>query len=142
VEQRVSLITLGVADLDAAREFYERVFGWKAAESPPEIVFFDCNGVVFSLFAHNDLARDMASDAGRTGYEGFALAHNVASKEAVDELFAKLREQGVTIDKPPQAADWGGYSGYFSDPDGHKWEVAYNPFWTILEDGRISMTAG
>ncbi|MEX0805618.1 MAG: VOC family protein [Candidatus Binatia bacterium] len=72
-------------------------------------------------------------------YRGYALAHNVRSEEEVDEILARLKENGVTIVKEPQKAVWGGYSGYFSDPDGHTWEIAYNPFWTIKEDGRVSM---
>ena len=141
MEQRVSLITLGVADLQRAVAFYERVVGWKAAPSPPEIAFFDLNGVVFSLYPHDDLAKDMNTNAKENGvYQGCALAHNVRSKEEVDAIFARLKQKGATIVKEPQLAAWGGYSGYFADPDGHKWEIAYNPYWTIRNDGRVSMT--
>jgi len=141
MEQRLSLITLGVADLSRAVAFYERVVGWKAAPSPPGVAFFDLNGVVFSLFPHDDLAKDMNAAAnGVRAYEGFALAHNARSKEEVDSIFSRLKKNGATIVKEPEKAFWGGYSGYFSDPDGHKWEVAYNPHWTILKDGRVSMT--
>lgn len=141
MEQRISLITLGVSDLQRAVTFYERVLGWKAAPSPPEIAFFDLNGVVFSLYQHDDLAKDMQSVPGDVSiYQGFALAHNVQCKEDVDSIFALLKKNGATIVKEPQEAFWGGYSGYFSDPDGHKWEVAFNPYWTIQKDGRISMT--
>lgn len=141
MEPRVSLITLGVADLARARAFYEDVVGWKAAPSPPEIVFFDLNGVIFSLFAHADLAKDMATAGpSPTDYKGFALAHNVGSKEDVDAVFSNLKIRGATIVKEPETAFWGGYSGYFSDPDGYKWEVAFNPHWTLLMDGRVSMT--
>ena len=140
MDQRVSLITLGVENLERAKQFYENVLGWTAAESPPEVVFFDLNGVVLSLFEHGNLAKDMGVAPDMAAYRGFALAHNVKSKEDVDAIFAHLKRHGVTIEKEPQKAFWGGYSGYFSDPDGHKWEIAYNPFWAILEDGRISMT--
>ena len=140
MEPRISLITLGVADLKRAVEFYERVVGWKAAPSPSEIAFFDLNGVVFSLYPHDALAKDMNASAKENGvYQGCALAHNVRSKEEVDAIFARLKKNGAKIVKEPEQVFWGGYSGYFSDPDGHKWEVAYNPFWTIREDGRVSM---
>jgi catechol 2,3-dioxygenase-like lactoylglutathione lyase family enzyme len=145
MQQRLSLVTLGVADLARAVDFYENVLGWKAAASPPEVAFFDLNGVVFSLFPHTELAKDSkttlpAADIGSRTYEGFTLAHNVASKAEVDAIFARLQARGVTIVKPPEDAFWGGYSGYFADPDGHLWEIAYNPFWTIHKDGRIAMT--
>lgn len=143
MEQRISLITLGVADLARAKAFYEEVVGWKAAPGPPEIVFFDLGGVVFSLYPHEGLANDMhASDASarRGGYPGWALAYNARSAAEVDAIFAKLQAGGATIVKEPQRVFWGGYSGYFSDPDGHTWEVAHNPYWTIQEDGRVSMT--
>jgi len=140
MDQRVSLITLGVENLERAKNFYEDVLGWTAADSPPEIVFFDLNGVVLSLFEHGNLAKDMGAARGMSAYRGFALAYNAKSKEDVDAIFAHLKQHGVMIEKEPEEVFWGGYSGYFSDPDGHKWEIAYNPFWTILEDGRISMT--
>lgn len=140
MEQRLSLITLGVADLQRAIAFYENVLGWKAAPGPPEIAFFDLNGVVFSLFPHEDLAKDMDAMSGSTGvYQGCALAHNVASQEEVDSIFSQLKANGATIIKEPQNTDWGGYSGYFSDSEGYQWEVAFNPFWTIQKDGRISL---
>ena len=140
MEPRLSLITLGVADLARSLSFYESVLGWKAKPSPPEIVFFDLNGVVFSLYPHVDLASDIgvAVDGG-SAYKGFALAHNVRSKEEVDTIFSLLKSKGATIVKELQEASWGGYSGYFADPDDHKWEVAYNPYWTIMQDGRVSM---
>jgi uncharacterized protein len=140
MEQRLSLVTLGVVDLARSVAFYEKVVGWKAASSPPGVAFFDLNGVVFSLFPHDELARDMNVVAGaKRSYEGFALAYNARSKEEVDSVFARLKKNGATIVKAPETAFWGGYSGYFSDPDGHHWEVAYNPYWTVGRDGRISM---
>ena len=140
MEQRLSLVTLGVADLARSVAFYEKVVGWKAASSPPGVAFFDLNGVVFSLFPHEELAKDMNIAAGaKGGYEGFSLAYNARSQEEVDSVFARLKKNGATIVKAPETAFWGGYSGYFSDPDGHYWEVAYNPYWTVGRDGRISM---
>ena len=143
MEQRLSMITLGVADLKRAVAFYENVIGWNAAPSPPEIAFFDLGGVVFSLYPHDDLAKDMnvaPDDSRDVGNQGFALAHNARSKEEVDLIFSRLKDKGATIIKKPEEVFWGGYSGYFSDPDGHSWEVAYNPHWTIQKDGRVSMT--
>lgn len=141
MEPRVSLITLGVADLERALTFYEQVLGWKVAQQLPGIAFFDLGGLVLALYPHADLADDMQLGAPvtRGAYEGFALAHNLRSVQEVDTLFAHLARHGATIVKPPHKADWGGYSGYFADPDGHKWEVAYNPYWTIGADGRIGL---
>lgn len=140
MEPRISLITLGVSDLERAKAFYENVVGWKAADGPPGIVFFDLGGVIFSLYPFDDLAKDHGGQASVGPPGGFALAHNARSREEVDEIFARLRESGAEIVKEPEEVFWGGYSGYFADPDGHKWEVAHNPFWTILEDGRIDIS--
>lgn len=140
MEQRISLITLGVADLQRAVAFYENVVGWKPAQSPPGVTFFDLNGFVFALWPHDELAKDMGITAGGVpAYRGYTLAHNVRSEVEVDAIFARLAQNGATIVKQPQKVFWGGYSGYFSDPDGHTWEIAYNPFWTIQKDGRVAM---
>ncbi len=143
MEQRISMITLGVAELKRAVAFYENVVGWKAAPGPPGIAFFDLGGIVFSLYPHDDLAKDRKTVADRPrdgNHESFALAHNARSEKDVDAIFSRLREKGATILKEPEHVFWGGYSGYFSDPDGHAWEVAHNPHWTIQADGRVSMT--
>ena len=140
MEQRISLITLGVADLQRAVNFYEQVVGWKPEQSPPGVVFFDLNGVVLALWPHDELAKDMNIPTGSfPSYRGSSLAHNARSEAEVDAIFARLKLHGATILKQPQKAFWGGYSGYFSDPDGHVWEIAYNPFWTIRQDGRVAM---
>ena len=143
MEQRLSMITLGVMNLERSVAFYENVVGWKAAPAPSGIAFFDLGGIVFSLYPHVDLANDMnaeANDSGDIAYQGFALAYNVRSKGDVDVIFSRLMDNGATIIKEPEEVFWGGYSGYFSDPDGHSWEVAYNPHWAIRKDGRVSMT--
>lgn len=142
MEPRISLVTLGVKDLARAKTFYEEVVGWKAADGPPGIVFFDLGGLIFSLYPHDNLVKDHGGTAKTHSSSGFAIAHNARSREEVDAIFASLKEKGATIVKEPEEVFWGGYSGYFEDLDGHKWEVAYNPFWTILEDGRVSMSAG
>lgn len=140
MEQRISLITLGVADLGRALTFYEKVLGWKAVPGSEGVAFFDLNGVVLSLFPHADLAQDIGIPGDHPpGYQGFSLAYNVRSEREVDELFADLGRKGATITKNPQKAFWGGYTGYFADPDGHQWEVAYNPYWTVDREGRVSM---
>lgn len=140
MEQRMSLITLGVADLPRAVAFYEDALGWKPEPGPPGVVFFDLNGVVFALWPHDDLAKDMGVAADSVpAYRGYVLAHNVRSEAEVDAIFTQLETKGARIVKQPQKTFWGGYSGYFSDPDGHTWEIAHNPFWTIRKDGRVSM---
>lgn len=141
MEQRVSLITLGVADLARAKSFYEGVLGWQAKEGPPEVVFFDLGGVVFGLYPHEALAKEMlVENAPLATYRGSALAHNLRSEGEVDDLFVHLAQRDVTILKMPEKVFWGGYSGYFADPDGHVWEAAYNPFWAIDADGRIELS--
>ncbi len=142
MEQRLSMIPLGVADLQESKQFYEQVVGWNSAHGPEGIAFFDLGGMVLSLYPHAELIKDMnpgETSNPNSAYHGFALAHNARSKEEVDAIFSRLKAKGATIIKEPEEAFWGGYSGYFRDPDGHPWEVAYNPYWSILEDGRISM---
>jgi catechol 2,3-dioxygenase-like lactoylglutathione lyase family enzyme len=139
----MSLVTLGVADLSRAVAFYEGVLGWKAAPGPDGVAFFQLPGLILSLFPHAELAKDMGIAAGRTGaYEGFALAYNARSREEVDAIFTELERKGATITKRPETAFWGGYSGYFADPDGHQWEVAHNPYWSIDAEGRVSLGRG
>ena len=145
MEPRLSMITLGVADLERAVEFYERVVGWKAAPGPPGIAFFDLAGVVFSLYPHAEMVKETGVEPHFTrdnGYQGFALAHNVESNQEVDEIFARLAANGARIPKAPEHVFWGGYSGYFADLDGHLWEIAHNPHWSLTDDGRVSMTKG
>lgn len=140
MEQRISLITLGVSDLQRAAAFYERVIGWKAEASPSGVVFFDLNGVVFAIWPHDELAKEMGLTTDQVpAYRGYSLAHNVRSEAEVDEIFTRMKNHGAIILKEPHKAFWGGYSGNFADPDGHTWEIAYNPFWTIRKDGRVSM---
>lgn len=142
MEPRISLVTLGVRDLQRAVDFYEQVLGWKATDKLPEIAFFDLGGLMFSLCPHTAMVKEWNATLDEVpDYRGFALAHNVGSAEEVDAIFADLRKKGANILKAPEKVFWGGYSGYFADPDGNKWEVAHNPFWTIGEDGRVSVNS-
>lgn len=134
MEQRVSVVTLGVGDLDRSRAFYESL-GWATGASPgDDVVFFQAGGLVLALWSRDRLAEDSAVD-GSGGWGGVTLAHNVRSPEEVDAVIAEAERAGATIGRPGAATFWGGYSGVFLDLDGHPWEVAHNPRWTIAEDG-------
>jgi uncharacterized protein len=127
---RISMITLAVRDLPAAVEFYEHGLGFPRMESPPEVAFFTLNGTWLGLFGRDDLAADAHVDSGGSGFEGFSLAHNVHSEAAVDDVIRQAAAAGATVVKQPEKTEWGGYSGYFKDLDGHLWEIAHNPhFW-------------
>lgn len=135
MKPRISMITLGVRDLAAAIAFYEKGLGFPRMESPPEVAFFTLNGTWLGLYGRDALAGDAQVAAEGTGFEGFALAHNVDSQKGVDEVVAQAVAAGATLVKQPQKVFWGGYSGYFKDLDGHLWEVAYNPlFWVGPKD--------
>jgi hypothetical protein len=138
VDQRVSLITLGVADLDQARAFYEGL-GWKTGAAPADdVVFFQTGGMIVALWGREQLAEDSGvADGG--GWGGVTLAYNVRSPEEVDAVIDEARAAGARIAREGAETFWGGYSGVFVDPDGHPWEVAHNPHWTIRDDGSISL---
>jgi hypothetical protein len=139
VEQRVSIVTLGVADLERSREFYERL-GWRRSLAQAEgVVFFQAVGMALALYPRTDLAKDANVAADGQGFSGVALAYNARSREEVDSVLAEARNAGARIMKPAQEAFWGGYSGYFSDPDGFLWEVAWNPDFPIAADGSIKI---
>jgi uncharacterized protein len=141
VEQRVSLITLGVADVQRARAFYERL-GWTTkAASDDDVVFFQAGGLVVALWGRQELAADSGVRDTR-GWGGVTLAHNVASPAEVDATLAEAKAAGATIPRAGADTFWGGYSGVFVDPDGHPWEVAHNPHWTLLPDGSVRLAAG
>ena len=129
MEQRISLVTLGVRDLARARTFYEAL-GWRGAQQPDdEVAFFQAGGMVFGLW----------TALGGYGAPGIELAHNVRSPEEVDALLAAAEDAGATIVRPAARAEWGGYTGAFADPDGYVWEVAYNPDWRLADDGSVSL---
>ncbi|WP_336799818.1 VOC family protein [Kaistia sp. MMO-174] len=136
---RLSIVTLGVANVQKARAFYESL-GWQAsAVSQEEIVFFQLSGVVLALFQRNALADDANVSPAGDGFRGVTLAHNVESEAEVDAALAHAENCGARIMKPATKVFWGGYSGYFSDLDGHLWEVAYNPFFPFDEAGRLAL---
>lgn len=139
MEQRVSVVTLGVADLERARRFYERGLGWTPSFANEEVVFFQAGPLVLSLFPLPALAADAGLTSGSPGIGGVALAHNVRDPREVGSVLAEAAAAGGTILKPARKASWGGYSGYFADPDGHPWEVAFNPGWALDEDGRVRL---
>jgi uncharacterized protein len=138
MEQRLSLITLGVADLERARAFYEAL-GWRSPTDPANgVAFFPSGGMVVALWSREALAEDSGVVDGG-GWGGVTLAHNVRSPSEVDAVLEEAERAGATIVRPAGETFWGGYSGVFVDPDGHPWEVAHNPGWTIAEDGSISI---
>ena len=133
MEQRISLITLGVADLGRAMDFYAGL-GWEGSSPDDDVAFYQAGGMIFALWSRAKLAEDSATGDGG-GWGGITLAHNVRSPEEVDAVIAEAEAAGATIGRPGAETFWGGYSGVFIDPDGHPWEVAHNPGWTITEDG-------
>jgi uncharacterized protein len=138
MEQRLSLVTLGVRDLQRARSFYEAL-GWQTrAEPGDDVVFFQTGGVIVSLWSRASLAEDSGvEDAG--GWGGVTLAYNTRSPEEVDAVVEEARRAGAHVAREPAATFWGGYSGVFVDPEGHPWEVAYNPHWQVREDGTVAL---
>jgi uncharacterized protein len=134
MEQRLSLVTLGVADVARARAFYERL-GWQSrADEGDDVVFFQAAGMIVGLWSRAQLTEDSGVDD-PGGYGGVTLAHNVPSPTEVDSVIEEARAAGARIAREPAPTLWGGYSAVFVDPDGHPWEVAHNPHWTIGADG-------
>ena len=138
VEQRLSLVTLGVADLARSRAFYEAL-GWTSGAAPEDdVVFFRAGGTIVALWGRDQLAEDsVVEDAG--GWGGITLAYNCRSPEEVDAVLAEAERAGATLARAGAPTFWGGYSGVFHDPDGHAWEVAHNPHWALAEDGSVRL---
>ncbi len=137
MDQRITAITLGVADITRARAFYERL-GWSGRSPDDDVVFFQAGTMVLALWGRDRLAEDSAvDDAG--GWGGVTLAYNVASPAEVDAVLEAARGAGARIGRPGAATFWGGYSGVFIDPDGHPWEVAHNPGWALGDDGSVEL---
>ena len=138
MEQRVSLITLGVEDLGRSRRFYEEGLGWVPTQALDGVCFYQLPGIALGLFGREALAEDAKHQIDGT-FSGITIAINQPSEEAVDRVFAEAEAAGARILKPAERVFWGGYSGYFADLDGHVWEVAYNPDWTINDDGTLTI---
>ncbi len=139
MDQRVSLITLGVSDLARARSFYEQL-GWQTGAKPDaDVVFFQAGGLVLALWDRGKLAHDSGVTEDKGGWGGVTLAYCVDSPGAVDAVLAEASAAGADITRPAGETFWGGYSGIFIDPDGHPWEVAHNPHWTLHEDGSVTL---
>ncbi|WP_375262728.1 VOC family protein [Palleronia sp.] len=135
--ERVTLITLGVRDMDRAQAFYSN-WGWRAHPgSPPGLVLFQMNGMALALFDRESLAEDQNVAVEKLGTGAVTLAQNCADGAEVDAVFSAALDAGATLLKAPEAVFWGGYSGYFADPDGHVWEIAHNPSWPLGEDGSL-----
>ncbi len=138
MQQRIHGVTLGVADLERARRFYEEGLGWKPSpESRKDFIFFHAGGTVFSLIPWDKLAKDIHLPHQLTGFGGIVLAFNVRERSDVDRILEEAQRADATLLKSGEKNAWGGYSGCFADPDGHPWEVSWNPFWSFTEDGRI-----
>jgi len=139
MEPRLSLVTLGVVDVPRARRFYEAL-GWRASPASQDgVAFFQGNGLALSLYGRAELAADAGVGDARPGFAGVALAYNARSEAEADAVHAHALSCGATNVKTPRKVVWGGYSGYFADPDGHLWEVAYNPFFPLDAHGNLSL---
>lgn len=135
MKPKISMITLGVKNLDTSIRFYQEGLGFPRLESSPDVAFFTLNGSWLGLYSFESLAEDANVLPERSGFPGFTLSHNVSSESEVDQIMDQAVSAGARVVKPPQKVFWGGYSGYFKDPDGYLWEVAYNPhFWVGPED--------
>jgi uncharacterized protein len=138
LDQRLSLVTLGVGDLSRARAFYEAL-GWSTGAAPgDDVVFFQAGGMIVALWDRARLAEDSGVTDG-AGWGGVTLAYNTRSPKEVDAVIEEARSAGAAIPREPGETFWGGYSGMFVDPDGHPWEVAHNPDWTVNDDGSVSL---
>ncbi|WP_242156551.1 VOC family protein [Aestuariivivens sediminis] len=138
MEQRLTIVGLGVSDLQMSSRFYEEKFGWKKLDSSNDsITFFQLNGILLSLYPREKLAEDATVSSEGKGFKGYTLAFNTRTKEEVDDLIAALEAKEVKIIKRPEEVFWGGYSSYIADPDNNLWEIAYNPFLPLDEKGNV-----
>ena len=140
MRQKFNLITLGVRDFSRSLDFYEKGLGWKkSAASMDEFALFPLGGMVLALYPWDELAKDAMVNPEGQGFSGLSISYNAKSEAEVNEVLARVSELGAKIIKPAQKVFWGGYSGYFADPDGHLFEVAYNPFWPLDENDNIQL---
>jgi catechol 2,3-dioxygenase-like lactoylglutathione lyase family enzyme len=129
MEQKVTFLTLGVADIETSIDFYENKFGWKRSEmSNDDLIMYQLNGLFLALYPREELAKDATINQDGSGFKGFSISYNTKSELEVEEIVKELKDRGVQIIKEPQKVFWGGYSSYIADPDGNLWEIAYNPF--------------
>jgi predicted lactoylglutathione lyase len=138
MEQRLSLVTLGVVDLEQSLRFYEAL-GWKRGNASADVVFFQLNGMILALWSRSALAEDAGLAPSERGFGGITLAYNARSKKDVDAALSEAERAGARILKPAKDTVWGGYAGYFADLDGHPWEVAWNPGWTLNKKGDVKL---
>jgi predicted lactoylglutathione lyase len=139
VEQRLTIITLGVLDLKKSTEFYEAKFDWEKSKLSNEYIsFFTLNGIQLALYGNNELAQDATVNSIGNGFKSFTLAYNTQSEKEVDQLIERFRARGVKIIKEPQKTNWGGYSSYISDLDGNLWEIAFNPYLKLDKIGNVT----
>ena len=136
MEQRLTFITLGAKDTSALKQFYIEKFGWTPIKTEG-IIFFKMNGFILALYPSDELAKDAGVSERGSGFKRFTLAINYCSEKEVDETFKMLKERSVHIVKAPRKASWGGYSGYVADPEGNLWEIAFNPFLKMDENGNV-----
>ncbi len=136
--QRVTLITLGVTDLNRSKGFYSSL-GWIIAQEQPSVIFYQLNGLALGLFPIDALAEDQGRPGEKLGVGGSTLAVNYSTEDEVDQAFDQALAAGATQLKAPEKVFWGGYSGYYADPDGHVWEIAMNPFWPLNKDGSLTL---
>lgn len=139
MQPRLSFVTLGVKDVGKSRKFYEALGFRASAACQADVAFFDLGGIVLSVFGREALAHDAGVQTSEPGFSGVALAHNVNSDAEVDQVLNEAVSAGGKLLKPGQKAFWGGYSGYFADPDGHLWEVAHNPVMPLDASGRVTI---
>lgn len=141
MDQRLTIVTLGVKDLEVSKDFYENKFGWERVETTGEhIVFFQLNGIQLALYPKGALAEDAGVEYEGNGFKGVTIAYNTRSIAEVDKIIQKLKGRGVRIVKPPQKVFWGGYSSYVADPDGHLWEIAFNPYMSLDVQGNVVLS--
>ena len=140
MRQKLNMITLGVADMKKALDFYEEGLGWKRSSASTEnLILFPLGGIVLALYPRQLLAEDALVEDAETGFSGITLSYNALSEKEVEEVLEKVKKRGATILRPAQKAFWGGYYGYFKEPDGHIIEVAYNPFWELDENDNLQL---
>ena len=140
MRQKMNLITLGVSDLEKSLEFYEKGLKWeKSTSSTGDLVLFELGGMVLALYPRKLLAEDATVEDNLTGFSGITMSYNAKSEREVDEVMGEVKNLGAEIVKPPQKVFWGGYSGYFKDPDGHLFEVAFNPLWGFDENDDLDL---